>query len=321
MEIASPSSLFAAPANLFANPANRWQDEVARGMNAEQLLLYRSNLLGSDLTITNFGGGNTSAKLRGTDPLSGKPVQVLWVKGSGGDIGSMKLDGFATLYMEKLLGLEQLYRGVEHEDDMVGYLPHCAFGLNPRAASIDTPLHAFLPFEHVDHLHPDAVTALAACDRGEALTAEVYGGKVGWLAWKRPGFDLGLRLRAYVAERPGLRGVVLAGHGLICWGDSARSCYDNSVELIAGAAQFLNRRLAETPAFGGAILAAQPPSERSRIAAALMPRLRAILGQQRPKIGHFSDEASALEFSCSRDFLRLAAIGTSCLDADRPFVH
>ena len=314
MEIASPSSLFATPANLFAIPANRWQDEVAQGMNAEQLLLYRSNLLGSDLTITNFGGGNTSAKLRGTDPLSGKPVRVLWVKGSGGDIGSMKLDGFATLYMEKLLGLEQLYRGVEHEDDMVGYLPHCAFGLNPRAASIDTPLHAFLPFEHVDHLHPDAVTALAACDRGEALTAEVYGGKVGWLAWKRPGFDLGLRLRDYVAARPGLRGVVLAGHGLICWGDSARSCYDNSVDLIASAAQFLNRRLAKTPAFGGTILAAQPPAERSRIAAALMPRLRAILSQERPKIGHFSDDASALEFSCSRDFLRLAAIGTSCPD-------
>src|ERR1700758_1708772 len=162
------------PATLFAIPANRWLEAIAREMTAEQLLLYRSNLLGSDLTITNFGGGNTSGKLRGVDPLSGKAVPVLWVKGSGGNIGSMKLDGFASFYMDMLLGLEQLCRVVAHEDEMVGYLPHCAFGLNPRAASIDTPLHAFLPFEHVDHLHPDSVTALAACDRGEALTREIY---------------------------------------------------------------------------------------------------------------------------------------------------
>ncbi len=301
-------------ATLFAIPANRWMEAVAREMTAEQLLLYRSNLLGSDLTITNFGGGNTSGKLHGIDPLTGRGTTVLWVKGSGGDIGSMKLDGFATLYMDKLLGLQQLYRGVAYEDEMVGYLPHCTFGLNPRAASIDTPLHAFLPFEHVDHLHPDSVTALAACDRGEALTAEIYGGEVGWLPWKRPGFDLGLRLRDYVASHPGLRGVVLAGHGLICWGDSARSCYDNSVELIATAAQHLNHRLAGSPAFGGPVCAELPPAERARIAAGLMPRLRAIMSQERPKLGHFSDDEAALEFSCSRDFVRLAHIGTSCPD-------
>lgn len=298
----------------FVIPANRWSDAVAQEMTPEQLLLYRSNLLGSDLTVTNFGGGNTSGKLAAIDPLSGGKSTVLWVKGSGGDIGSMALDGFATLYMDKLLGLERLYRGPAHEDEMVGYLPHCTFGLNPRAASIDTPLHAFLPFAHVDHLHPDSVTALAACDRGEALTAEIYGGKVGWLPWKRPGFELGLRLRDYVAAHPGLRGVVLAGHGLICWGGSSRECYDNSVALIAGAARYLNGKLAAAPAFGGRICAAQPPAERARIAAELMPRLRAVMAGERPKLGHFSDDASTLEFSCSNELIRLAAIGTSCPD-------
>jgi rhamnose utilization protein RhaD (predicted bifunctional aldolase and dehydrogenase) len=176
----------------FAIPADRWDDAVASGMSPEDLLLYRSNLLGADLTITNFGGGNTSGKLPGVDPLSGADVTVLWVKGSGGDIGSMKRDGFATLYLDRLLGLEALYRGIEHEDEMVGYLPHCTFALNPRAASIDTPLHAYLPFAHVDHVHPDAVIALAASSNGEAATREIWGGRIGWLPWKRPGFVLGL---------------------------------------------------------------------------------------------------------------------------------
>lgn len=298
----------------FAIPARRWSDEQAASLTPEQLLLYRSNLLGSDLTVTNFGGGNTSAKLRGTDPLTGASVPVLWVKGSGGDIGSMKLDGFATLYQDRLIGLERLYRGVEHEDEMVGYLPHCTFALNPRAASIDTPLHAFLPFAHVDHLHPDSVTALAASSNGEAATQEVYGGAVGWIAWKRPGFDLGLRLRDYVAANPGLRGVVMAGHGLICWGNSAKACYDNSIDLIARAAEYLNARLAKGPAFGGNVVAPLPAEERARIAAQLMPRLRGLMSGERPKVGHFSDDREVLEFAGSRDFLRLAAIGTSCPD-------
>jgi rhamnulose-1-phosphate aldolase/alcohol dehydrogenase len=302
------------PASLFAIPENRWSDALATAKAPSELLLYRSNLLGADLTVTNFGGGNTSAKLAGVDPLGGEPVEVLWVKGSGGDIGSIKLDGFATLYLDKLLGLERRYRGIEHEDEMVGFLPHCTFGLNPRAASIDTPLHAFLPFAHVDHLHPDAVTALAASSGGAAATQEVYGGEVGWLAWQRPGFDLGLRLRDYVIARPGLRGVVLAGHGLICWGDTAKSCYDNSIDLIASAAHFLNTRLARGPAFGGPVHPAQRPEARARVAANLMPRLRALMGGARPKIGHFGDEPETLEFAGSRDFRRLAAIGTSCPD-------
>lgn len=298
----------------FAIPSHRWSAQDAAGLTPEGLLLYRSNLLGSDLTVTNFGGGNTSAKLVGRDPLTGAEVPVLWVKGSGGDIGSMRLDGFATLYQQRLLGLERLYRGVEHEDEMVGYLPHCTFGLNPRAASIDTPLHAFLPFAHVDHLHPDSVTALAASSNGEAATQEAYGGEVGWIGWKRPGFDLGLRLRDYVAKRPGLRGVVMAGHGLICWGDSAESCYDNSIALIARAAEYLNARLASGPAFGGAIVAPLPADERARIAAQLMPQLRGLMSREQPKVGHFSDDTEVLEFTGSRQFRGLAAIGTSCPD-------
>jgi len=298
----------------FAVPANRWSEEQAATLSPERLLLYRSNLLGSDLTVTNFGGGNTSGKLPGTDPLTGEGATVLWVKGSGGDIGSMTLDGFATLYQDRLLGLEKLYRGVEHEDAMVGYLPHCTFGLNPRAASIDTPLHGFLPFAHVDHLHPDSVTALAAADVGEALTEQAYGSAVGWLSWKRPGFDLGLRLRDYVSARPALRGVVLAGHGLICWGNSAKECYDNSIDLIARAARFLNERLAVGPAFGGQAVAPLPEAERARVASQLMPRLRSLMNTGRPKVGHFSDDRESLEFACSRDFQRLAPIGTSCPD-------
>ena len=192
----------------FATPSSRWSDEVAEGLSPAELLLYRSNLLGSDLTVTNFGGGNTSAKLTETDPLTCESVPVLWVKGSGGDIGSMRLDGFSTLYLDKLLGLEALYGGIEHEDEMVRYFPHCTFSLNPRAPSIDTPLHAFLPFIHVDHVHPDAIIALAASSGGEAATKAIWGGNVGWLAWKRPGFDLGLRLRDFVAAHPECHGAI-----------------------------------------------------------------------------------------------------------------
>lgn len=296
----------------FAVPPNRWSDDEAAGKAPEDLLLYRSNLLGSDLTVTNFGGGNTSAKLGARDPLTGETVNVLWVKGSGGDIGSMKLDGFSTLYLEKLLGLEKLYRGLAHEDEMVGYLPHCTFALNPRAASIDTPLHACLPFAHVDHVHPDAIIALAASSEGEAATRAIWGGAVGWLSWQRPGFDLGLKLRDYVAAHPGLRGVMLAGHGIICWGDSARACYDNTIGLIADAANYLNTKLAGGPVFGGQSVASRPAAERAAAAAALMPALRGLMGGCR--VGHFADDAETLEFAGSRDFAKLAAIGTSCPD-------
>lgn len=312
------SDLLNAPAVanplLFAVPANRWDDGKAAEKSPAELLLYRSNLLGSDLTVTNFGGGNTSAKIDEIDPLTGETVKVLWVKGSGGDIGSMKLDGFATLYLDKLLGLEKLYRGPAHEDEMVGYLPHCTFNLNSRAASIDTPLHGYLPFAHVDHVHPDAIIALAASSAGEAATREIWGGAVGWLPWKRPGFELGLRLRDYVGANPDLRGVMLAGHGIICWGDSAKACYKNTISLIADAARYLNARLAKGSAFGGQMVAPQAPAERRAVAARLMPALRGLMVGDRSKVGHFSDDAEALEFVGSVEFERLAAIGTSCPD-------
>ena len=298
----------------FAVPQSRWSAEKASAMNAAELLLYRSNLLGSDLTVTNFGGGNTSAKITEKDPLTGDDVTVLYVKGSGGDIGSMRLDGFATLYLSKLLGLERLYRGVAFEDEMVGYLPHCTFNLNARAASIDTPLHGYLPFAHIDHVHPDAIIALAASAGGQAATDEIYSGSVGWLPWKRPGFDLGLRLRDYVAANPGLRGVMLAGHGIICWGDTALACYENTIDLIARAAAYLNKRMAQNPAFGGTALEALAPEARAAAAAKLMPRLRGAMDGARPKVGHFTDDPETLEFVDSRDFAGLAAVGTSCPD-------
>lgn len=298
----------------FAIPDNRWSDEAASGLSPSELLLYRSNTLGSDLTVTNFGGGNTSAKVLEEDPLTGEEVNVLWVKGSGGDIGSMKLDGFSTLYLDKLLGLEKLYRGVEFEDEMVGYLPHCTFNLNPRAASIDTPLHAYLDFAHIDHVHPDAIIALAASSGGEGATKEIWGGKVGWLPWKRPGFELALWLRDLVAKQPDLRGVMLAGHGIICWGDSSKACYDNTIELIADAAAYLNEKLASGPAFGGQVVAPLRDAERKAAAATLMPKLRGLMVGERSKVAHFSDDAETLEFVGSADFERLAAIGTSCPD-------
>lgn len=305
-------SAISADAIPFAVPASRWDDAMAAGMSPAELLLYRSNLLGSDLTVTNFGGGNTSAKLAEADPLTGEPVEVLWVKGSGGDIGSMKLDGFATLYQSKLLGLEKHYAGPDDDDRMVGYLPHCTFNLNPRAASIDTPLHSLLPFAHIDHVHPDAIIALAASSGGEAATREIWGGRIGWLPWKRPGYALGVQLRDYVQAHPGIEGVMLAGHGIICWGDSARACYEHTIRLIADAANYLNSKLAGKPAFGGAVYSSSP--DRAAIAADLMPRLRGLMTGARRKLGHFCDDAETLEFVNSRDFDRLAAIGTSCPD-------
>ena len=306
------STITTKSATPFAIPQSRWVDAEASTKSPAELLLYRSNLLGSDLTVTNFGGGNTSAKLTETDPLSGETVEVLWVKGSGGDIGSMKLDGFSTLYQSKLLGLEAHYVGPDDDDKMVGYLPHCTFNLNSRAASIDTPLHSLLPFAHVDHVHPDAIIALAASSGGEAATKEIWGGKIGWLSWKRPGYTLGVQLRDYVRANPHVEGVMLAGHGIICWADSAKACYEHTIKLIVDAARYLNKALGDRPAFGGEIVAPNP--DRSAIAAAVMPKLRGLMTGARSKVGNFSDDAEALEFTGSADFERLAAIGTSCPD-------
>jgi rhamnulose-1-phosphate aldolase/alcohol dehydrogenase len=302
------------PPILFARAANRWAENVAAALPATALLLYRSNLLGSDLTVTNFGGGNTSGKFRERDPLTGEAVEVLYVKGSGGDLGSMRLDGFATLYLDKLRHLKSLYRGIQYEDEMVEYLPHCTFNVNSRPASIDTPLHALLPFTHIDHVHPDAVIALAASSSGAGVTEEIFGDQVGWLEWKRPGFELGVRLQDYVAQRPRLRGVVLAGHGIISWGDTSKDCYDNTIDLINRVADYLNRRLEKAPAFGGVLLQPKSSDERRNIAASLMPRLRSLMTANASNVAHFADDAQTLEFICSHDFARLAALGTSCPD-------
>jgi rhamnulose-1-phosphate aldolase/alcohol dehydrogenase len=296
----------------FAIPTSRWDEAHAATLSPAELLLYRSNLLGSDLTVTNFGGGNTSAKLMEVDPLTGEIVEVLWVKGSGGDIGSMKLDGFATLYQDRLLALESHYSGPDDDDKMVGYLPHCTFNLNGRAASIDTPLHSLLPFAHVDHVHPDAIIALAASSGGEAATRAIWGGRIGWLPWKRPGYTLGVRLRDFVAANPQVEGVMLAGHGIICWAGTARVCYEHTVALISDAANYLNAKLANRPAFGGQKVASN--ADRAAIAADLMPRLRGLMTGARRKLGHYSDDAEALEFTGSAEFLALAALGTSCPD-------
>ncbi len=263
--------------------------------------------------MTNFGGGNTSAKVTMDDPLTGERVTVLWVKGSGGDLGSMEMSGFARLYQEKLLALENRYRGREHDDEMSAYLEYCAFPGNTRAASIDTPLHAFLPFSHVDHVHPDAVIAIAASRHSEAITREVFGGELGWLRWQRPGFDLGLRLRDLVRANPGIRGAVLAGHGLITWGETSKTCYQNTIESIRRADGWIAERVGAGP-FGGERFRPRDAYERGTIATNLMPILRGLLSVEERKIGHFSDDSEVLEFVGAKRLEELASIGTSCPD-------
>jgi len=300
-----------------ALPFPLWDDARADPLDEPGRLLYRSNLLGSDLRITNYGGGNTSAKLVQKDPLTGADVTVLWVKGSGGDLGSMRLDGFSTLYMDKLQALKNLYRGYAHEDEMVGYLPHCTFNLNPRAASIDTPLHAYLPFAHVDHMHPDAVIAIAAMADGERITQQVFEGTIGWLPWLRPGYELGLRLAAYVAEHPGLRGLVLGGHGLFTWGDSAKACYENTVAVIAQAQAWLQRErhTRMLPSFGGVKSVALPPDAQDATLARVLPVLRGLASKTGGhKIAHVDRQPAVMEFVDSRELEPLAALGTSCPD-------
>src|SRR5271165_5356538 len=290
-----------------------WDDAYAAGLDEPGQLLYRSNLLGSDLRITNFGGGNTSAKLMGTDPLTGAPVKVLWVKGSGGDLGSMKLDGFATLYLDKLLGLKSVYRGLAHEDEMVALFDHCTFNLNPRASSIDTPLHGFVPHAHVDHVHADSVIAIAASENAEALTRKAFGGEIGFLPWQRPGFDLGLKLGALAEANPHLKGVVLGGHGIFTWGPTSKDCYETTLATINEAAAWLGAH-GRGEAFGGEAVRALSPEERRAVAARLMPAIRGRISAGERKVGHFTDAPAALEFVNSRGLKPLAALGTSCPD-------
>ena len=293
---------------------SRWDDSHVATLSPPEALLYRSNLLGSDLRITNFGGGNTSAKVIERDPLTGKDVEVLWVKGSGGDLGSMKLDGFATLYLDKLEGLKKLYRGPTQEDEMVGYLPHCTFNLNARAASIDTPLHGFLPYKHVDHMHPDAVIAIAATTNSRALTKEIYGHSIGWLPWRRPGFELGLMLERFARENPEAVGVVLESHGLFTWSDDPKTCYETTIATINKAIAWLAERTAAKAAFGGAAVTAEDAAARRAVAKRLMPVIRGEIGKAESKVGHFDDAPAVLEFVNSKRLKELAALGTSCPD-------
>ncbi len=293
---------------------NRWDDAYAATLDEPGKLLYRSNLLGADKRITNYGGGNTSAKVWETDPLTGNKVRVMWVKGSGGDVGTIKLDGFATLYMEKLEALKGIYRGVEDEDRMVGFLPHCTFNLNPRAASIDTPLHGFVPFDHVDHMHPDAIIAIAASKNSRELTKDVFGSEIGWLPWRRPGFQLGLDLEAFVKANPDAKGVVLESHGLFTWDNDAKACYELTLAIINKAIEWFAAKTEGKTIFGGAVADTLPKEERRAIAARLMPEIRGRIGKDERKLGHFDDQDAVLEFVNSKELKPLGALGTSCPD-------
>lgn len=291
-----------------------WNDTVASSMSDAELLQYRSNLLGSDLRITNYGGGNTSAKIYEKDPLTNLETEILWVKGSGGDLGSIGLDGFSTLYMDKLKQLEELYRGVKYEDEMVAYLPHCTYNLNPRVASIDTPLHTYIPHRHVDHMHPDPVIAIACTKNSKALTDTIFAGKIGWLPWQRPGYDLGLKLGEISRNNPELDGAVLAGHGLFTWAGTSKDCYLKTLEIINIADSWLSKNNQKT-SFGGALYNA-PLDENTRqtIAAKLMPIIRGKISKTQMKLGHYNCSDVILEFVNSKRVKPLAALGTSCPD-------
>lgn len=305
----------ASPALKFLD--DRWDSSVAATLDEPELLRYRSNLLGSDLRITNFAGGNTSSKVMERDPLSGEEVEVLWVKGSGGDLGSIKRGGFATLYQQKLLALEQCYKGVDTEDDMVALYPLCAFKANPVAASIDTPLHGFLPFPHVDHLHPDWGIALAAAANGKTKMEEfnrAFNHRLVWVPWQRPGFELGLMMRRAVEENPGCDGIVLGGHGLFTWGETQRECYLNTITVIDQIGQFIEQNGAAkgTARFGGEAVKAR--ENRKELAVRIAPFLRGRVSTQNRWIASFSDAADVLQFVNAAQAKDLAFLGTSCPD-------
>jgi rhamnulose-1-phosphate aldolase/alcohol dehydrogenase len=279
------------------------------------LLIYRSNLLGADLQLTNYGGGNTSCKAIAKDPLTGKDVQVMWIKGSGGDLGTMKRNGLAALYVERLRAIEHIYRGIDHEDEMVELFNHCTYDLNSKAPSIDTPLHAFLPFKHIDHLHPDAAIAIASAEDGKKITEELFSGSIGWVDWQRPGFDLGLKLRQCLDENTGIRGIMLGSHGLFTWGDTSYESYINTLEVIDQCAAYLNKKIGKTkPVFGGTKIQSPSQEERFAKAGALAPLLRGFCSSQTRMVGHFTDDERVLEFINSKDLERLAPMGTSCPD-------
>jgi rhamnulose-1-phosphate aldolase/alcohol dehydrogenase len=300
----------------FKHVSHLWDEAKAASLSGDEvaLLIYRSNLLGADLRLTNYGGGNTSCKTIEKDPLTGEDVEVMWVKGSGGDLGTLTKSGLAGLYVDRLRSLKNVYRGVEHEDEMVELFNHCIYDLKSKAPSIDTPLHGFLPFRHIDHLHPDAAIAIAAAKDGKRITEELFNGSIGWVDWQRPGFELGLKLRECLEDNPGIRGIMLGSHGLFTWGDTAYECYMNSLEVIERCAAYIDSSQKNKAAFGGASIKSLPKEKRLSQATALAPVLRGLCSSHTRMIGHFTDDERVLEFVNSKDLSRLAPMGTSCPD-------
>ncbi|HEX6288364.1 MAG TPA: bifunctional rhamnulose-1-phosphate aldolase/short-chain dehydrogenase [Herpetosiphonaceae bacterium] len=298
-----------------------WDDAYANQLDPVARLVYRSNILGADQRITNTGGGNTSSKIIESDPLTEEPVEVLWVKGSGGDLRTSKRENFSSLYMDKLRALQAHYhhapeRGPKTaiEDAMVALYNHCTFNLNPRPSSIDTPLHAFVNRKHVDHMHPNAVIAIAAARNSERLTSEIYGDEVIWTAWQRPGFDLGLKLEQILQEHPQARGVILGGHGLINWADDDKACYELTLDLIERAASYIEARDKGEQTFGGQQYQALDEAQRHAVFAEILPWLRGQVSQYKRFVGTVQEDATILRFVNSHDAPRLAELGTSCPD-------
>tara|TARA_B100001063_G_scaffold246823_1_gene287849 strand:- start:5744 stop:7849 length:2106 start_codon:yes stop_codon:yes gene_type:complete len=294
-----------------------WDEAKAKSFGNDQLalFLYRSNILGADLRITNYGGGNTSCRTIETDPLTNKKVEVMWIKGSGGDIGTLTRAGVAGLYTERLRNLKNVYGGLEDEDRMVGLFNHCIYDLDSKAPSIDTPLHGLLPFKHIDHLHPDALIAVAAAKDSEKVTKEIWGDTMGWVPWQRPGFDLALQLEKCLNDNPNIRGIVLGSHGLFTWGDTSYDCYINSLEVIEMASEFIANKIEEKGSvFGGQKIESLPQEKRLDKAAHLMPILRGLCSSENRMIGHFSDSDVVMDYINSNDLERLAPLGTSCPD-------
>ncbi|HEX8531568.1 MAG TPA: bifunctional aldolase/short-chain dehydrogenase [Cytophagales bacterium] len=307
--------------NTFRHVSYLWDEAKAAQLAGDEvaLFIYRSNLLGADLRLTNYGGGNTSVKITDKDPLTGKPVEVMWIKGSGGDIGTLTKAGCAALYLDRLRSLEGVYRGLAFEDEMVALFNHSLFDLDSKAPSIDTPLHGFLPFKHIDHLHPDAAIAIAAAKDGRRITEGLFAGEVGWVDWQRPGFDLGLKLRdcleAAAARGIALRGIMLGSHGLFTWGDTSYESYLNTLEVIEKCAAYLEAHYGKgRPVFGGPKLQSLPAEARREQAARLAPVLRGFCSSERMMVGHFTDDERVLEFINANDLDRLAPMGTSCPD-------
>ena len=297
---------------------NLWHETEAARLSPLEQLRYRSNRLGEDLRITNFGGGNTSSKFELPDPLTGEPTRVLAVKGSGGDLRSITASGFAILYMDKLEALIRRYRGEAYEDEMVACYPLASFGENRVAASIDTPLHAFLPFDHVDHLHPDWAIALAASANGTQKLAEFnqqFGRTIVWVPWQRPGFELALMLRRAVEENPECDGIILGGHGLFTWGQTQEECYLNSIRTIDQMGEFIDehQRRANRPLFGGRAVG-EVRGDRAAVAAAILPYLRGVVSSNRRTIAHWDSSEDALTFAASAWAEALCGLGTSCPD-------